>query len=112
MTLTAPTAAPAGTIRWEDARDARDAAMTPAEHAEYDAAKYPARAEIMLSGLVYNLRTEAGLTQTELAERAGTRQTVISAIENGAQIPAVPMLLRLADAAGKTLHIEFRGDER
>ena len=83
------------------------AAMIPDEHAEFDAAHDEEEARLRLAEMVYNARTEAGLTQTELADRAGTRQNVISAIENGAQIPTLPMLRRLAGAAGLTLHVEL-----
>ena len=50
--------------------------------------------------MVYSARTAARLSQTELAHRAGTRQSVISAIENGAQIPGGLMLGRIARALG------------
>lgn len=83
------------------------AAMTPEQRAEFDAAHDEEEARLLLAEMVYNARFEAGLTQTELAHRAGTRQNVISAIENGAQIPTLPMLRRIAHAAGLTLHVEL-----
>ena len=43
----------------------------------------------------------------ELARRAGTRQSVISAIENGAQAPGGIMLARIAHALGGTLSIHI-----
>lgn len=106
MTPTTESAAePEDTVLWTEVRDAKLAAMTDAERAEYEAATYPVMAEFMLSQLVYDLRTEAGLTQTELAERAGTRASAVSAIEGGVRIPTVPMLMRLAEAVGKQLTI-------
>ncbi len=72
------------------------AAMTDAERAEYDAAAVEAEARLQLAELVYNARSAAGLSQAELARRAGTRQAVISAIENGAQAPGGVMLARIA----------------
>ncbi|MGL5857222.1 MAG: helix-turn-helix domain-containing protein [Angustibacter sp.] len=64
-----------------------------------------AEARLQLVGLVYNARAAARLSQTELARRAGTRQAVISAIENGAQAPGGVMLARIAHALGGTLSI-------
>ncbi len=90
---------------WEQAREESLAAMTPAERAEYDAAAVEAEARLQLAELVYDARTAAGLSQTELARRAGTRQAVISAIENGAQAPGGIMLARIAHALGGNLSI-------
>ncbi|MGO1316643.1 MAG: helix-turn-helix domain-containing protein [Cellulomonadaceae bacterium] len=92
-------------ILWEQVKDDSLAAMTAAERAEYDAAAIEAEARLQLAELVYNARTAAGLSQTELARRAGTRQSVISAIENGAQAPGGVMLARIAHALGGTLGI-------
>lgn len=52
-------------------------------------------------------RRLAGLTQSELAERAGTSQAAISAYESGAKQPTVATLDRLLAAAGRWL--ESRG---
>jgi len=79
--------------------------MTETERAEYDAAAIEAEARLQLAELVYHARTAAGISQTELARRAGTRQSVISAIENGAQAPGGIMFARIAHALGGTLSI-------
>lgn len=39
--------------------------------------------DLDLGQLIYDLRTEAGLSQRELAERMGTTQSVISRLEEG-----------------------------
>jgi len=91
---------------WDQARADALAAMSPAERADYDAAAVEAEARLQLAELVYTARTAAGLSQTELATRAGTRQSVISAIETGAQAPGGIMLERIARALGGTLRIE------
>lgn len=93
------------TTSWEQVRDGALAAMTAEERAQYDASAVEAEMRLRLAELVYNARTEAGLSQTELASRAGTRQSVISAIENGAQAPGGVMLAKLAHALGGTLSI-------
>ena len=93
------------TTPWEQVRQESLAAMTETERAEYDAAAIEAEARLQLAELVYHARTAAGISQTELARRAGTRQSVISAIENGAQAPGGIMLARIAHALGGTLSI-------
>ena len=53
-------------------------------------------------------RMERNLTQKELAEKTGIRQSNISRIENGNCSPTIATLQQLADGVGKKLHIEFR----
>ena len=53
--------------------------------------------------LVYRLRTEAGLTQAELAERMGTTQSAIARIEGGGSRPSLESLENLAAAVGQEL---------
>ncbi len=50
--------------------------------------------------LILDARTRAGLTQAQLAERAGTVQSAIAAYEAGARQPTVPTLYRILTAAG------------
>ena len=52
--------------------------------------------------LLQKARREAGLTQAELAARAGTTQSVVSAYESGHRQPAIPTLAALVDAAGSS----------
>ena len=53
-------------------------------------------------------RMELNLTQKELANKTGIRQSNISRIENGNSSPTIATLQQLASGMGKTLHIEFR----
>jgi len=53
-------------------------------------------------------RIEQNLTQKELAEKAGIRQSNISRIETGAQSPTIATLQRIAHSIGKDLYVEFR----
>lgn len=55
--------------------------------------------------LIAAARLQAGLTQTELAERAGTTQPTISAYERGAKTPDLATLERVVAAAGFDLHM-------
>ena len=83
------------------------ATMTPDERARFDAAEAEEEARLQLAELVYAARTRAGLTQTELARRMGTQQSVISAIENGGQVPSVSTLWRIARALDLRLTIDM-----
>lgn len=53
-------------------------------------------------------RRRAGLTQTELAVRAGVVQSVISAYEAGRREPALSTLAALVDASGHELTVGLR----
>lgn len=53
-------------------------------------------------------RAEQGLTQRELAERIGIKQSNISRLESGNYNPSLDFLRRVAAGLGKELHIEFR----
>lgn len=83
------------------------AAMTAEERERFDAAQAEEEERLHLAEIVYTARTSAGLTQAALAARIGSKQSVISAIENGAQIPTFPMLRRIAGAVDRTLSIEL-----
>ena len=59
---------------------------------------------------VIRARLESRMTQKELAEKTGIRQSNISRIENGTSSPTVDTLARLAAGMGKVLKIEFVPD--
>ncbi len=50
-------------------------------------------------------RRRAGLTQAELAKRAGTSQATLSAYERGRKRPSIDTLARLLDGAGSRLAV-------
>ena len=52
-------------------------------------------------------RIDAGLTQKELAERSGVRQSNISRIESGTAVPTLRTLNAIAKGTGKKLKITF-----
>jgi transcriptional regulator with XRE-family HTH domain len=84
-------------VRWE--RTGAD------EHTD---AYEEARAALLLGQLVYDRRTALGLTQAELAERAGMTQPQLSRLESGGATPTVPLLRRLAAALDAELDISFK----
>ncbi len=53
--------------------------------------------------LVFRLRTEAGLTQKELAEQMGTTQSAIARMERGGTRPSLNTLAKLAAVVGQDL---------
>ncbi len=56
--------------------------------------------------LLRTARQQAGLSQAEVAGRAGVTQSVVSAYESGARQPSLPTLVRLIEATGS--HLEVR----
>jgi DNA-binding transcriptional regulator YiaG len=90
---------------YDTLRAQRQAAMTDAERQIYDTAYAEAGWAMELAELVYATRTQAGLTQAELAAAMGTSQSAIAAWENGARTPGIEALERLARACGRKLHI-------
>jgi ribosome-binding protein aMBF1 (putative translation factor) len=90
-------AAGSGHARWERTGEQQHAAA----YAE-------ARAALLLGQMVYDRRTALGLSQAELAARAGMTQPQLSRLESGGATPTVPLLARLAAALDAELDIAFR----
>ena len=62
----------------------------------------------MVAQLIYQARTEAGLTQARLARLVGTRQSVVSRLEDADyEGHSLSMLRRIAEALGKRLEVRF-----
>lgn len=68
--------------------------------------------EFELAAAVIRARTEAGLTQAQLAARMGTRQSVIARMEGGKSQPSTTTLKKLAAATGTRLRISFEPAKR
>jgi transcriptional regulator with XRE-family HTH domain len=58
------------------------------------------------SDLIRAVRRRGGLTQAELARRAGTSQPVVSAYEHGRRDPTFGTLRRLVAAGGERLLVD------
>jgi DNA-binding XRE family transcriptional regulator len=56
---------------------------------------------------IIGYRIENNLTQKELADRIGTKQSAISRLENDDYNPSVEFLDKVAHALGKKLEIRF-----
>jgi HTH-type transcriptional regulator / antitoxin HipB len=70
------------------------------------------RLRFELAEAVRSRREELGLSQRQLAERAGMTQPGVARFEAGGTTPTIPVLERLATALGLRLTIAFGPDER
>jgi HTH-type transcriptional regulator/antitoxin HipB len=86
---------------WSEKR--ADIMSAPGAGAAYDAA----RVRFELGEAVRHRREELGITQAELAERAGLQQPAVARFESGGTMPTIPMLERLAAALLLRLNVEF-----
>ena len=68
--------------------------------------------DLTAAGLLRQARQRAGISQVELAARAGVTQSVISAYESGHRQPSVPTLAALIDATGFELTMAVRRQPR
>jgi HTH-type transcriptional regulator/antitoxin HipB len=66
-----------------------------------------ARRAIELGAMVRKLRLDAGLSQEELAQRAGMTQPALSRLERGGGIPTISVLDRIANALQATLTVSM-----
>lgn len=69
---------------------------------------YPGDTTIYIGDYIASQRKKAKLTQAQLAERCGMKQSNLSAIENSLSAPTVETLSVIASALGKTLKITFK----
>ncbi|GAA2426292.1 helix-turn-helix domain-containing protein [Streptomyces mauvecolor] len=63
------------------------------------------RLTVSFAKAVLDRRTELGLSQAEVAERAGLSQAKIARIESAASFPTLPLLRRLAVGLNASLNI-------
>ena len=72
-----------------------------------------ARANLEVAQMIYDVRVKAGLSQTELAELVGTRQSVIARLEDADyRGHSLSMLQRIGNALGQRLELRFVRDTR
>mgnify|MGYP001595938951 CR=1 FL=1 len=71
---------------------------------EYDQSQF----KIEIAEVVKAAREEAGLSQSEVAERAGTKQSVIARLESGrGGIPGLSLLDRVGRAIGLKMSVQL-----
>jgi transcriptional regulator with XRE-family HTH domain len=64
-----------------------------------------------LGGAIRQLRHNRGITQDELAKKAGLHRTYVSDMERGSRNPSLNSLQRVAEALGITLSEIFKHTE-
>lgn len=77
------------------------------EDLDYQAAYEELASEFELANAIIAVRTQAGLTQEELAQRMNSKQSLVARLESGAQNTTVKTLARIAEATGTQLKISF-----
>ena len=65
-------------------------------------------ADLDVAALLRRARTEAGLTQQQLADALQTKQSVVSRWERGLDVPRVETLVRILHACGIEADLTFR----
>lgn len=71
------------------------------------------RANLDIAGQIYELRTQAGLSQRELARRVGTTASVICRLEDADyEGHSLSMLRRIAAALDRRVEVRFVSVER
>ena len=67
-----------------------------------------ARVNLEVAQMIYDARTTAGLSQRELAELVGTKQSVIARVEDADYSGhSLSMLQRIGNALGQELELRF-----
>ncbi len=87
---------------WEEVR--ADLLSDPELAAEYEAM----RPRYELASGIIGGRIALGITQAQLAERAGLHKSTISRLEGGNCNPSLELMERVARGLGMELHIELR----
>jgi ribosome-binding protein aMBF1 (putative translation factor) len=75
-----------------------DIARTRRSSAEYREGYAEAHRAFVIGQAVHERRVALGLSQTELAARAGMTQPALSRLEAGGSVPTIPVLERISAA--------------
>jgi ribosome-binding protein aMBF1 (putative translation factor) len=71
------------------------------------------RINVQVARLIHDMRTDAGLTQAELAKRVGTTQSVISRLEDSDyEGHSLSMLNRIAETLKRELTLTVTASDR
>lgn len=85
---------------WDDVK--KELLKDPETRAEYERLK----PRFKVISLLIGLRLEYGLTQKQLAEKVGTKQSAIARLESGSVNPSIDFLDKVVSAMGKRLVIQ------
>jgi ribosome-binding protein aMBF1 (putative translation factor) len=84
-----------------------DLAAQRRDSAEYCEGYAEARRAYLIGQAVRERRLALGLSQTELASRAGMTQPALSRLEAGGVVPTIPLLERISTALDADLIVEI-----
>ena len=84
-----------------------DLAAQRRDSAEYREGYAEARRAYLIGQAVRERRLALGLSQTELASRAGMTQPALSRLEAGGVVPTIPLLERISTALDADLIVEI-----
>ncbi|MDO8429610.1 MAG: helix-turn-helix transcriptional regulator [Candidatus Daviesbacteria bacterium] len=88
-------------VKWEDVK--KELLQDPEFKKEYDSMEL----EYSIIAQVIQKRLDKGLTQKELAEKVGTKQSAIARLEGGNSNPSVAFLKKVSEALGSKLQISL-----
>jgi predicted transcriptional regulator len=88
-------------MKWDDAKKIINSNPEVAQELEKNAVEYQIVREIIRA------RHERNLTQEQLADLVGTKQSNISRLESGEYNPTIEFLDKIAHAMGKNLEIRL-----
>lgn len=66
--------------------------------------------EFSIAAQLIKARSQANLTQKQVAQRMGTTQSVVARLESGHPLPSLRSLMRYAEAVGKKVDIRLVGE--
>ncbi|WP_199550288.1 helix-turn-helix domain-containing protein [Streptomyces sp. N35] len=96
--------------RWKTTRE-RKLTEGYSEGPKESALRAEIAAQFALGQAVYDRRTELGLSQKDVADRAEMGQSQISSIEGGGTLPKLQLLYRIAHALEARLVIDLDTDQ-
>jgi predicted transcriptional regulator len=89
-------------MKWTDAKNIINSNPEVVKELEKNAVEYQVVREIVKA------RKELNLTQAQLAQLVGTKQSNISRLESGEYNPTIEFLSKIAQAMGKNLDIRLQ----
>jgi DNA-binding XRE family transcriptional regulator len=88
---------------WQDVEN--ELLKNPSIKRVYDALE----PQFELANQLISARRKRGLTQSQLAEKIGTKQPAIARLESGEYNASIKLLRKVAEATGTRLTISFEG---